>query len=200
MPKFLILLRWWKRQRLEPAEQNTQGSYEQGRPFPFGWDIENMKLHELRPDEGATRNRKRIGRGTGSGRGKTAGRGTKGQNARSGGGVRQGFEGGQLTFIRRLPKMRGFVNRFKVTYTPVNLDNMGERFEADAQVTPASLFDTGLLGDSKQPVVVLARGEIDKALHLQVHRISKSAREKVEAAGGSVEILPFAVNKNLPRS
>ncbi len=159
-----------------------------------------MKLHDLRPDEGATRKRKRVGRGRGSRRGKTAGRGTKGQNARSGGGVRLGYEGGQLTFIRRLPKMRGFVNRFKVTYTPVNLDRMSERFEADAHVTPASLFDTGLLGDSKQPVVVLARGDIDKPLHLQVHRISGSAREKIEAAGGSVEILPFAVNKNLPRS
>ncbi len=159
-----------------------------------------MKLHDLRPDAGATRKRKRVGRGTGSGRGKTAGRGTKGQNSRSGGGVRQGFEGGQLSLIRRLPKMRGFVNRFKVTYTPVNLDHLGERFEADAQVTPTSLFDTGLLGGSKQPVVVLARGEIDKPLHLQVHRISNSAREKIEAAGGSVEILPFAVNKNLPRS
>jgi large subunit ribosomal protein L15 len=159
-----------------------------------------MKLHDLRPDEGATRKRKRVGRGTGSGRGKTAGRGTKGQNARSGGGVRRGFEGGQLALIRRLPKMRGFVNRFKVTYAPVNLDNMSERFEADAQVTPTSLFDTGLLGGSKQPVVVLARGKIDKPLHLQVHRISKSAREKIEAAGGSVEILSFAVNKNLPRS
>lgn len=158
-----------------------------------------MKLHDLRPDEGATRKRKRVGRGVGSRRGKTAGRGTKGQNARSSG-VRQGFEGGQLTLIRRLPKMRGFVNRFKVTYTPVNLDNMSERFEADAQVSPASLFDTGLLGNSKQPVVVLARGEIDKPLHLQVHRISKSAREKIEAAGGTVEILPFTVNKNLPRS
>lgn len=96
--------------------------------------------------------------------------------------------------------MRGFNNRFKVTYTPVNLDKMGERFEADAQVTPAALFDTGLLGDSKQPVVVLARGEIDKPLHLQVHRISRSAREKVEAAGGTVDILPFEVNRNLPRS
>ena len=159
-----------------------------------------MKLHDLRPDAGATRKRKRVGRGTGSGRGKTAGRGTKGQNARSGGGVRQGFEGGQLSLIRRLPKMRGFVNRFKVTYTPVNLDHLGERYEADAQVTPTSLFDIGLLGGSKQPVVVLARGEIDKPLYLQVHRISKSAREKIEAAGGSVEILPFAVNKNLPRS
>ena len=158
-----------------------------------------MKLHDLRPDEGATRKRKRVGRGVGSRRGKTAGRGTKGQNARSSG-VRQGFEGGQLTLIRRLPKMRGFVNRFKVTYTPVNLDNMSERFEADAQVSPASLFDTGLLGNSKQPVVVLARGEIDKPLHLQVHRISKSAREKIKAAGGTVEILPFTVNKNLPRS
>ena len=159
-----------------------------------------MKLHDLRPDKGATKKRKRVGRGRGSGRGKTAGRGTKGQNSRSGGGVRQGYEGGQLAFIRRLPKMRGFVNRFKVTYTPVNLDRMNERFEADAQVMPASLFNIGLLGNSKEPVVVLGRGTVDKPLHLHVHRISKSAREKIEAAGGTVEILPFTINKNLPRS
>lgn len=159
-----------------------------------------MKLHDLRPDEGATKKRKRVGRGRGSRRGKTAGRGTKGQNARSGGGVPLGFEGGQLAFIRRLPKMRGFVNRFKVVYTPVNLDNLNERFEAEAQVTPESLYDSGLLGNQGKPVVVLGRGDVDKALHLKVHRISKSAQEKIEAAGGSIEILPFEVNKNLPRS
>ena len=102
--------------------------------------------------------------------------------------------------VRRLPKMRGFVNRFKVVYTPVNLDSLNERFEAEAQVTPASLYETGLAGNSRKPVVVLARGEIDKPLHLKVHRISSSAREKIEAAGGSVDILPFEVNKNRPRS
>lgn len=105
-----------------------------------------------------------------------------------------------MPLIRRLPRMRGFVNRFKVTYTPVNLDKLSERYEAEAQVTPTSLFDTGLLGGRKEAVVVLARGDVDKPLHLQVHRISKTAREKIEAAGGSVEILPFTVNKNLPRS
>lgn len=110
-----------------------------------------MKLHELRPDEGATRNRKRIGRGTGSGRGKTAGRGTKGQNARAANGGLRGFEGGQLSFLRRLPRMRGFNNRFKVTYTPVNLDKMGERFEADAQVTPAAPSTRGYLATVSSP-------------------------------------------------
>ncbi len=159
-----------------------------------------MKTHDLRPDPGAKQKRKRVGRGTGSGRGKTAGRGTKGQNARSGGGVRPGFEGGQNPLVKRLPKLRGFTNRFKVYYVPVNLDRMDQHFEANAEVTPDSLAQAGLLGNGKDPVVVLARGEIEKPLHVKVHRISASARQKIESAGGSVEILPYEVNKNLPRS
>lgn len=159
-----------------------------------------MKLHDLRPDEGATKKRKRVGRGTGSGRGKTSGRGMKGQNARTGGPVRPTFEGGQLPLVKRLPKLRGFNNRFKVHYVPVNLERLGECFEAGAEVTPESLHSAGLLGKASDPVVVLAKGEIDKALHVKTHRISKAAQAKIEAAGGSVEILPFQVNKNLPRS
>ncbi|MCB0043898.1 MAG: 50S ribosomal protein L15 [Caldilineaceae bacterium] len=159
-----------------------------------------MKLHDLRPDEGATKKRKRVGRGTGSGKGKTSGRGTKGQNSRSGGGVHLTFEGGQLRLVKRLPKMRGFNNRFKVTYIPVNLDQLAERFGSDAEVSPEALNAAGLLGNVTDPVVVLARGDIDKALKLKVHRISKRAQEKIEAAGGSVELLPYEVNKNLPRS
>jgi large subunit ribosomal protein L15 len=159
-----------------------------------------MKLHDLRPAEGSAKKRKRVGRGTGSGRGKTSGRGTKGQNSRSGGGVRSTFEGGQLPLVRRLPKLRGFNNRFKVLYVPVNLDSLDRTFEADAAVTPETLSEVGLLGRAADPIAVLGRGEINKPLHVKTHRISASARQKIEAAGGSVEILPFVVNKRLPRS
>ncbi len=159
-----------------------------------------MKLHDLRPDEGATKKRKRVGRGTGSGKGKTSGRGTKGQNSRAGGGVPAYFEGGQLPLVKRLPKLRGFNNRFKVEYVPVNLDMMSQRFEPNAEVSPESLAAVGLLGNSNDPIVILARGEVDKPLAVKAHRVSSSAKEKIEAAGGSVEILPFEVNKNLPRS
>ena len=145
-----------------------------------------MKLHDLRPAEGSTKKRKRVGRGTGSGKGKTSGRGTKGQNSRSGGSVRLTFEGGQLPLVKRLPKMRGFNNRFKVYYVPVNLDELDRRFESNAEVTPAALSSAGLLGREADPVVVLGRGAVDKPLHVKVHRISAGAREKIEAAGGSV--------------
>lgn len=159
-----------------------------------------MKLHDLRPDEGAHKKRKRVGRGTGSGRGKTSGRGTKGQNSRSGGGVSATFEGGQLPIVKRLPKLRGFKNMFKVHYTPVNLDLMSQRFDSGAEITPESLAEVGLVSKASDPVVILARGEVDKALHVKVHRVSGSARQQIEAAGGSVEILPYEVDKNRPRS
>ncbi len=159
-----------------------------------------MKLHDLRPAEGATQKRKRVGRGTGSGKGKTSGRGQKGQNSRSGGSVRLNFEGGQLPLTKRLPKLRGFNNRFKVYYVPVNLDELDRRFDAQAEVTQDSLAAVGLLGNASDPVVVLARGEVSKALTLKVQRISASAKQKIEAVGGTVEILPYAANKNMPRS
>jgi large subunit ribosomal protein L15 len=158
-----------------------------------------MKLHDLRPAEGSTQKRKRVGRGTGSGKGKTSTRGTKGQNSRTGGGVRATFEGGQLPLVKRLPKLRGFNNRFKVTYSAVNLDTLERVFEANAEVSPASLAGFGLI-DAKDPIVVLGRGEISKSLQVKAHRISESARTKIEAVGGSVEILPWEVNKRLPRS
>jgi len=158
-----------------------------------------MKLHDLRPAEGSTKKRKRVGRGAGSGYGKTSGRGTKGQNSRAGGGVPLTFEGGQLPLVQRLPKLRGFNNRFKVYYTAVNLDSLERRFEANAEVTPESLAGVGLAGGTA-PVVVLGRGEISKPLQVKVHRISASARQKIEAAGGSVEVLGYEVNKRLPRS
>ncbi len=159
-----------------------------------------MKLHDLRPAEGSTKKRKRVGRGTGSGKGKTSTRGTKGQNSRTGGGVRPTFEGGQLPLVKRLPKLRGFTNRFKVHYIPVNLDILNQLFDSNMDVTPEALSAVGLLGNAKNPVVVLARGEVAKPLHLKVHRISAIARQKIEAAGGSVDILPVIVNKHMPRS
>lgn len=158
-----------------------------------------MKLHDLRPAEGATQKRKRVGRGTGSGKGKTSTRGTKGQNSRTGGGVRLTFEGGQLPLVKRLPKLRGFNNRFKVYYVAVNLDTLDRVFEANRAVSPDALAGVGL-ADANDPVVVLGRGEISKPLQVKAHRVSESARAKIEAAGGSIEILPWEVNKRLPRS
>lgn len=159
-----------------------------------------MQLHDLRPAEGSTKKRKRVGRGTGSGKGKTSTRGTKGQNSRTGGGVRPTFEGGQLPLVKRLPKLRGFTNRFKVHYVPVNLDALERLFDSNTSVTPEVLAAASLLGSAKQFVVVLGRGDVAKPLHLKVHRISAIARQKLEAAGGSVEILPVTVNKHMPRS
>ncbi|MBP7963112.1 MAG: 50S ribosomal protein L15 [Caldilineaceae bacterium] len=159
-----------------------------------------MKLHDLRPAEGATQKRKRVGRGTGSGKGKTAGRGTKGQNSRTGGGVRPTFEGGQLPLVKRLPKLRGFSNRFKVSYNPVNLDSIERLFEAGADVNPDSLTLAGLLRGAEEPVVILGRGELAKAVTVKAHRVSAGAKAKIEAAGGSVEVLPLEINKNFPRS
>lgn len=145
-----------------------------------------MKLNDLRPDEGATRERKRVGRGKGSGQGKTAGRGQKGQNARSGGGVPHYFEGGQLPLVRRLPFKRGFTNIFRVEYQEVNVDQLQDRFEAGADVTPETLAAAGLVREADGPVVILGRGELKKKLNVSAHRYTKSAREKIEKAGGSV--------------
>ncbi len=151
-----------------------------------------MRLHDLRPAPGATRKRKRVGRGIAAGQGKTAGRGTKGQNSRSGGGVRPYFEGGQLPFVRRLPFVRGFTNIFKIRYQPVNLKQLdAERFPAGAEVTPQSLAAAGLIRSETSPVVLLGDGDVDRPLKVKVNRISRTARAKVEAAGGSVELVPF---------
>lgn len=152
-----------------------------------------MKLHDLHPTEGARKDRKRKGRGISAGQGKTAGRGTKGQNARSGGGVPPYFEGGALPLVRKLPFVRGygFFNPYRVEFSPVNVDELSERFDAGAKVAPETLVGVGLLGDVKDLVVVLGRGELDRPLHVTVHRVSKAARAKIEAAGGSVELLPW---------
>lgn len=162
-----------------------------------------MKLTDLKPTKGSTRKRTRIGRGIAAGQGKTGGRGTKGQGARGRRGKRAYFEGGQLPLVRRLPFKRGFTNIFRIEYQEVNLEALNERFEAGAKVTPEALVAAGLLRDAGEPFVVLARGELEKALHVQAYRISKSAAEKVEKAGGSFEKLelklkgPFATVKKL---
>lgn len=150
-----------------------------------------MKLHDLRPDEGSTKKRKRVGRGIAAGQGKTAGRGTKGQKARQGGAKPAYFEGGQLPLVRRLPFKRGFTNIFRIEYEEVNLAQLAERFEKDAEVTPETLVAARLIRDPDAPVVILGRGELDKSLKVKAHRFSKSARAKIEAAGGEVEVLPL---------
>jgi large subunit ribosomal protein L15 len=149
-----------------------------------------MKLHDLKPQEGSKKSRKRVGRGIAAGQGKTAGRGMKGQGARAGGGTRLYHQGGNLPFFRRLPFVRGkgFTPFNRVEYNEVNLDQL-VGFAPDSEVTPETLDEARLLRDTRRPVVILGRGEIDKALKVRVHRITKGAREKVEAAGGSVELI-----------
>jgi len=149
-----------------------------------------MKLNDLRPDQGSKKKRKRVGRGTGSGHGKTAGRGTKGQGARSGGGKGPYFEGGQLPLARRLPYKRGFTNRNKVTYEPVNVGELAA-FEAGTEVTPVTLTIVGLLKKPDLPLVILGDGDLEVALQVKAHRFSKNAQEKIEKAGGSIEVLPL---------
>jgi large subunit ribosomal protein L15 len=148
-----------------------------------------MKLHDLVPNEGSKKNRKRVGRGISAGQGKTAGRGTKGQGSRSGSGGKLYRQGGNLPFFRRLPFMRGkgFTPPNQVEYNEVNLDQLNEVFKADAEVTPEALEAARLLRDSRNPVVILGRGAINVALKVRVHRVSASAKAKIEKAGGSVE-------------
>lgn len=145
-----------------------------------------MKLNELKPADGAVRNRKRVGRGIGSGNGKTAGRGTKGQNAR-GSGVRPGYEGGQTPLFKRIPK-RGFTNVNTHKYAVVNLKDINDRFEAGAIVDIVSLKEVGLVKKEYEGVKVLGNGDLDKALTFKVAKASKSAIEKITKAGGTVEV------------
>ena len=145
-----------------------------------------MKLHELKPAKGATHAPKRLGRGIGSGTGKTAGKGHKGQKARSGGGVRPGFEGGQQPLARRMPK-RGFTNIFKKEYVVLNVRDL-ERFDNGATVSYESLFDMGLIKAVKDGVKILGTGELTKALTVKVDKVSPAAAEKIVAAGGKVEV------------
>ena len=145
-----------------------------------------MKLHELRPSEGAFKTNKRVGRGVASGHGKTSGKGHKGQNARSGGGVRPGFEGGQLPLFRRLPK-RGFSNaKFKVEYATINVSDL-DKFEDGAVVTPELLKEMGIVKKQLSGIKVLGNGELTKKLTVKAHKFSASAVEKIEKMGGKAE-------------
>ena len=150
-----------------------------------------MKLHDLVPNKGSKKNRKRVGRGISAGQGKTAGRGTKGEGARSGSGGKAYRQGGNLPFYRRLPFMRGqgFTPRNQVTYNEVNLDQLTESFQADTEVTPEVLEKAHLLRDSRNPIVILGRGELKVALRVRAHRVSAGAKTKIEQAGGSVELI-----------
>lgn len=146
-----------------------------------------MKLHELRPAAGSTKKRKRRGRGTASGQGKTGGRGENGQKSRSGGGVRPGFEGGQMPLYRRLPK-RGFTNVFKKEWTIVNLGDLNI-FEDDAIITPKLLLEIGMIKKVVNGVKILGEGVLEKKITVRAHKFSQTAVEKIEAAGGKAEVI-----------
>ena len=162
-----------------------------------------MKLSDLKPAPGSHKREKRIGRGHGSGRGKTAGRGTKGQKARTGGKIHRAFNGGQTRLSKRLPFLRGLGNSnlaFRKDYAIVNLTHLAS-FEAGAHVTPAELAEQGFMSltESKGLVKILGDGELDHALTVRAHKFSASARAKIEAAGGSIEIIPTRVYEKTKR-
>ena len=146
-----------------------------------------MKLHELQPAAGSRKVRNRVGRGIATGNGKTAGRGHKGQKARSGGGVRPGFEGGQNPLFRRLPK-RGFTNINRKEFAIVNLDALN-RFEDGTEVTPALLIEAGVVSNEKSGIKVLGNGSVEKKLTVKAHKFSASAKAAIEAAGGNIEVI-----------
>ena len=150
-----------------------------------------MDLSNLKPAVGAKQNRKRVGRGPGSGNGKTAGRGNKGAQSRSGYSYKRGFEGGQMPLHRRMPK-RGFTNIFRQEFAVVNLDQLERQFDSGATVTPESLRETGLVRRARLPIKVLGRGEVTKALVVQAHKFSGKAAEKLVAAGGRAEAIADA--------
>ena len=146
-----------------------------------------MKLNELSPPDGSRKARKRLGRGVGSGTGKTAGRGTKGHNSRSGGGVRPGFEGGQMPIHRRLPK-RGFTNIFKKQYAVINIYDLA-RFESDSIINEGELIRSGLIKGKRDGIKLLGNGELKHPLTIRVNKVSEAAVKKIEAAGGKVEVV-----------
>ncbi|WP_025729647.1 50S ribosomal protein L15 [Atopobacter phocae] len=146
-----------------------------------------MKLHELKPNVGSRSTRNRVGRGQGSGNGKTSGRGHKGQKARSGGGVRLGFEGGQLPLFQRLPK-RGFTNINRKEYAIVNLTDLN-RFEDGATIAPVTLVEAGLVKKELNGIKILGNGKLERKLTVQAHKFSQSAKAAIEAAGGTVEVI-----------
>ncbi len=146
-----------------------------------------MKLNDLSPAKGSRKDPKRVGRGVGSGTGKTAGRGTKGYNSRSGGGVRPGYEGGQMPLHRRLPK-RGFTNIFRKNFAVINIRDL-KRFDKGSVVDEAALVQVGLVNGKRDGIKLLGHGDIDYALEIKLNKVSKSAREKIESAGGKVEVI-----------
>lgn len=153
-----------------------------------------MKLHELRPNDGAKKKRKRIGRGNAAGQGRYGGRGIKGQGSRGGKPKSAAFEGGTLPLVRRLPFKRGFNNIFRIEHQEVRLDRLAALMGDGAVVTPSAMAESGLIRDAFVPVVVLGNGEaISKKLTVKAHRVTSGARSKIEAAGGSVEIIPLRI-------
>ena len=150
-----------------------------------------MKLSDLRMPKGANTDRKRVGRGHGSGHGKTAGRGQKGQKARAGGAVHPRFEGGQTPIQQQLPYKRGFTNIWKTRYNIVNLEQLerAEAIESGAQLNPERLVEIGIVRRASWPVKVLGDGDLSRPIHITVHKVSESARQKIEAAGGSVTLI-----------
>lgn len=146
-----------------------------------------MNLHDLTPAKGAKKRRKRIGRGPGSGHGKTATKGHKGLLARSGGGKRPGFEGGQMPLIRRLPKF-GFINNFRTEYSIVNVSSFQD-WNGSGTITPQAMVDAGLVKRKTLPIKILGNGELKKSLVIQAHKFSKSAEAKIQSAGGRVEVI-----------
>ena len=153
-----------------------------------------MSIHanDLAPPRGATHSRKRLGRGNSAGGGTYAGKGLKGQKSRSGKKIRLGFEGGQMPLIRRLHTLRGFNNRWRVPYQPVNTGTLEERCEDGAEVTPESLRAAGVLRHLREPVKILARGELKKTLHVRAHKVSAAARARIEGAGGTITLIDDA--------
>lgn len=147
-----------------------------------------LSLNSLKPPYGAVKKKKRVGRGDSSGHGSTCGRGQKGQKARSGGQVKSYFEGGQMPLYRRLPK-RGFKNIFKREYTIVNIRDLVKKFKENEEITPEKLLEVGLVKKKKQPIKILAEGDISFPLQIKIHKISQQARAKIEAAGGRVEVI-----------
>lgn len=147
-----------------------------------------MKLHELKPTDGARKDKTRVGRGTGSGCGKTSGRGHKGQKSRSGGGVRPGFEGGQMPIYRRLPK-RGFKNVWRKEYAEVNVETLEKFFDDGATIDAVALVEAGILKNVLDGVRILGNGELTKKLTVKAQGFTKSAKEKIESAGGSAEVV-----------
>jgi large subunit ribosomal protein L15 len=150
-------------------------------------ESQEMKHNLLSPPPGTKKARKRVGRGTGSGHGKTSCRGSKGQNSRSGGGVRPGFEGGQMPLARRLPK-RGFYNPFRVEYQAVNVSQL-EAFDAGSEIDPALLLSRKLVRKASMPVKILGKGDITRAVTVKAHAVSAAAKEKIEKAGGRIELI-----------